>query len=283
MKKNGRKWVLAGLAVLLVVGLAGCKVDRLAKKINQEVGKQVDKIASGNVQADKKFAQEQSAVGLSGLKIENSVGSTKVTGTEDAKIVVDAKVAIRGADSEESAKSIIDMLELVQESQDGMAVYYLAANGKKFPESLDELKSKYGAALTLSVDYNITLPHTITQYTIDNGVGDLLLSDTTVSGKLATGVGNITLDKAVLMDDLSLNTGTGNLMLDVTQAEQAEKVTANAGVGDIQMTIPEQAAYSLEIEAFMEDGIKKDVNGGGPLFKLNTGVGNVKINGSKVK
>jgi hypothetical protein len=283
MFKNVRKWAFVALAVLLVAGLTGCKVDRLTKKINQEVGKQVDKIASGTVQADKNFTQEQSAVGLSGLKIENSVGTTKVTGSEEAKITVDAKVAIRGADSEESAKSIIDMLELVQESQDGTAVYYLAANGKKLPESLDKLKATYGSALTLSIDYSITLPHTITQYTIDNGVGDLLLSDTAVSGKLGTGVGNITLDKSVLMDDLSLNTGTGNLTLGVTQAEQAQKVTANAGVGDIQLTIPEQAAYSLEIEAFMEDGVKKDVNGGGPLFKLNTGVGNVKINGSKVK
>lgn len=306
MLKKVRKWALAGLAVLLVIGLTGCKIDRLTEKIDQEVGKQADKlnqevgkqtdklkqevgkqadkIVTGTVQADKKFTQEQAAGGLSGLKIQNSVGTTKVTGSEEAKLAVDAKVTIRGANSKASAQSVMDMLELVQENQDGTAVYYLSANGKKLPEALDELKKTYGAALTLSVDYTITLPQTITEYAFDNGVGDLLLSDTAVSGRLTTGVGNIKLDKAVLLDDdLALSTGTGNLTLGVLQAEQAGKVTVEAGVGDIRLDMPEDAAYSLTVEAFMENEVKKDVNGGGPLFQLSTGVGDVKINGSKVK
>lgn len=305
MLKKVRKWALAALAVLLVIGLTGCKIDRLTEKIDQEVGKQADKlnqevgkqtdklkqevgkqadkIVTGTVQADKQFTQEQAAGGLSGLKIQNSVGTTKVTGSEEAKLAVNAKVTIRGANSKASAQSVVDMLELVQENQDGTAVYYLSANGKKLPESLDELKKTYGAALTLSVDYTITLPQTITEYAIENGVGDLLLDDATVSGKLTTGVGNIKLDQAVLLDDLALGTGTGNLTLGIAQAEQAEKVTVEAGVGDIRLDMPEDAAYSLTVEAFMENEVKKDVNGGGPLFQLSTGVGDVKVNGSKVK
>lgn len=279
--KGLRKWGLIGLTVMLAAGLAGCKAEQFTKEIGKEIGNQAAK-NSGAVQAEKGFEQNQAAAGLSGLEIQNAVGNIEVAGVDEAEFAVKATVVIRGTDSEQTADVILETIELTQESRDGTAVYGLTVNGEPLADALKELKSKYGNSLAIAVDYAITLPQTVTAYSLTTGVGDLLLTQVTVSGKLTSGVGNISLAKSGFTDNTVISAGTGNVHLEADPLEQAQAVTVDVGVGDIRLDVPGEAGYSLDINAFMNERVKKDVNGGGALFKLNTGVGNVKVNGNEV-
>lgn len=281
MIKGLRTWAIIGLVAVLLVGLAGCKVDRFTKEIGKEIGNQVAK-NSGAVQAEQGFEQNQAASGLSGLEIQNAVGNIEVAGSDEAELAVKATVVIRGADSEKTAKVILETMELTQEGRDGTAFCGLTVNGEPLADALKELKNKYGNSLAITVDYAITLPQTITDYSLTTGVGNLLLTGVTVSGKLTSGVGNISLAKAILTDHTTISAGTGNVHLEAEQIEQAQAVTVDVGVGDIGLDVPGEAGYTLDINAFMNERVNKDIGGGGTLFKLTTGVGNVKVNGNEV-
>jgi hypothetical protein len=147
---------------------------------------------------------------------------------------------------------------------------------------------------------------------INNGVGDILVENTTAGLKLVTGVGDMRVnvsksdklacstgvgDLAVTVGTVGgkvkLDSGTGDVSLAVTQSAPSKDVTISAGVGDISLLFPLDAPgnFSLETTAGKIDlgphsgvevarsGTTSKANGtrgeGGPDYKLATGLGNI--------
>ncbi|MBC8079737.1 MAG: hypothetical protein H7X86_05295 [Gorillibacterium sp.] len=261
------KKLYIGLFCLLILGLAGC-----TKTIK-------DTLANVNAQgehAEGNQVKSLTATGLTKLDIQNGVGDIKITVGKDDNITVKADVKVQGADTEEQAKEILELIVLIQEKDKETASYYAAAKGSESINLEKWLKDTYGSKLNLIITITATIPESIASFHVIEGVGNISIDDSNISGVITSGVGDIVLKGVAFVEKTDITSGTGSIKVIARKVDQAKSVHAVAGVGDITLSIPEKASYSVDISAFMKDDVKQDYNGGGPLFTLKTGVGSVK-------
>ncbi|MCL6459672.1 MAG: hypothetical protein K6T85_16875 [Gorillibacterium sp.] len=304
-----RRKLYIGMISLVLLGLVGCTSGDTTKKAKdnvatvqtQEMATQNDQdkpqetqteststqsqnrqaestpTQSANTLAENNLEQSQAATGLTKLEINNEVGDTKIAIGKEDLISVKAEAKIQGANSEAQKKEILDQIILVQEKNAQTASYYVTAKGSKKTQLGSWLRATYGNKLNLNITLTVVIPESISSFSLVTGVGAIRMIDSDLSGSISVGVGDVYLEQVSLIGKMDITSGTGNIKLAARKIDQAQSIHAVTGVGDLAVTVPEKASYSVDITAFMKDRVKQDYNGGGPLFTLVTGVGNVKL------
>ena len=122
----------------------------------------------------------------------------------------------------------------------------------------------------LSIDYDITLPRS-SNIEIANGVGNLEIQEVGAGLRAKTGVGNIRLSG--VRGEVSLDTGVGSIELEFGNTT-GFNIDASTGVGSVNI---KQTVTTTVNSGFVGHSVKGTVNGGGPMVRVHTGVGDVKV------
>ena len=158
-----------------------------------------------------------------------------------------------------------------------------------FPKEIDlqgNLSDLVKNSKPFEISYQIKLPRH-TDLVLETGVGDLEASGLEGDIEADLGVGEIYIEK--VNGSIEVKTGVGKIHLSLVSGP----VNATTGVGEIILTLPSEAAvdlkassgmgnidldFPLEVKGgFMSKVVQGEINGGGPLISLETGVGEMKL------
>ena len=144
---------------------------------------------------------------------------------------------------------------------------------------------------------NVLMANTAGKFTVHSGAGNMQLENTAGTVTLHTGAGNM--DATQCAGALEMNTGAGNIDIGQFAGDSAQaktgtgNVTAESlsqpkadclfktGMGNVTLKLVKTAAVTLDSSAGMgsvhSDFSGGQINGGGPILRLKSGMGDVQI------
>lgn len=271
--------------ILLAILPAGCSSfynDREARLSSFLKESKVDTTISDDISVD--------GLELDELEIVNGVGEIRVSKGAGKNIEVhyDKRIKYISGDAEKVSDTI-----LVDTKVKGSKLIVEVRSADSKIQDLWQWLSEKFRGINVSVDLDIKVPENVRVFEVNNGVGDINIADIKGSIKVNSGVGDVSLSDVTLYDDCTINNGTGDIYIDAS-ADDLSKLRALAGVGDVRIVLPEDTKLSIKAdtgvgniegslidridkEGFVSDSLKQDINGGGPVAKIDTGTGNIRI------
>jgi hypothetical protein len=148
-----------------------------------------------------------------------------------------------------------------------------------FNKKLDlwDWKAKKYDPVDLEVDFIIEIPDNILNYGVSTGVGNIKINNIRGTFDVETGVGDAELKQIVLERKSTIKTGTGNIVLNLSSMVGAGELYIETGVGDVDIQIPADENYDVDIESSSEAPKQKVISSGKASIKVKAGVGNVNV------
>lgn len=280
-------FIIASLLVFTLIFTTGCGVKINGKDYNLFSTEKDDKadfafgFASESEDSQKISEDRQDS---EQLLIDSDSGNISVEKSKSGKIEVEIEKKVRGGSAEDKKKLLENMNIKFERTGKSIRLNVLAKNGEDFWK----WKKDTYKPIQVSINYDILLPDGITAIETKMGAGNIEVDDITAKLSVQTGAGNIDINNVNVMTDSQFNTGAGNIDFS-GKFDNVSSFDASTGVGNINFEVPEDTKFSLDVHtgignlsgSFIEErsddkfNFKGDINGGGPVVKLNTGVGNV--------
>lgn len=218
--------------------------------------------------------------------VSDNVGDISIKKSENSQIKIKIDKKVRGS-SEGDIKTILDNLNIVLE-RNGEVIEAIAKT-KDGDDFRDWLKDNF-KLYQVTLDFDISLPEGINIIEANIGAGNIGVQDVSAKLSLDTGAGNIDIKDVKALEDNVLSTGAGNIDFN-GNINNTSSFEASTGAGNVKFQVPEDTKMSIEADtgigilsgSFIKSkshekfNFKGDINGGGPTVKLDTGVGNVKV------
>lgn len=280
------------IAVLLIsaslILAAGCTSNF---KVNEDAVKEVsDKITKtiinsvGEEKAEKTETLTFDGTGLNKINIDSSVGDITIKSHESQEAIVNITITAKSG-SKDKAEKLLESYTYTQEK----TLYSIDIN-----TSTDEIDFIDGNYIETSME--IFLPSNIENTEISLNVGDIDIDGINGSFDIYSNVGKVSIQNGEGFCDLKADVGdivlsgfsaakssefsvnTGDIELNFTDISKADKITAEAQVGTIDVTIPENTGYQATIEEFMEGKRTLSEGDGKTEINLKTNVGDIEFN-----
>lgn len=249
--------------------------DKITKAIINSVGKE---------SAEKQESFNMEAGHLNTLKIESSVGDINIKTHESTEATISLNITAK-SNSKENAEILIDEFKYtVEENSNSINIDTTFDDNKVFdngniqteltisiPNNIDTF------VISLNVgDININSNEGI--FEIKNNVGNITVENSVGSYDLNTDVGDITLINSTASGTSEFNSSTGNVEISFNDISNAEGIKASTGVGDIELSVPEDSSYEAVINEFMKDEQTESNGTKQTKIELKTGVGSIDFN-----
>jgi hypothetical protein len=222
-------------------------------------------------------SKKQDVANLSCLALTNQVGNIKVKQVTGNTLKISVEKILKNG-TEELAQEIFEKVK-VNLRIDGNTVNIEAP----VSEYLDEILAKYRNLIdvdkvNLEINYVLEVPLSLTQFTINTGVGNITGHDLTGVLDLKTGTGNIALnDRVNISGNSTLLTGVGNMAVKLQTIATRAKLGLETQTGNINLVLPQSMPCTLEIEQYMKETQIREINGGGATIKAKAVLGQVKV------
>lgn len=249
--------------------------DKITEAIINSVGKE---------NAEKQESFNIAAENLNTLNIKSTVGDIDIQTHESTEAVISLKVTAKSNSKENAEKLIEEFSYSVKENSNSIDVDTTFEDNKLLDNSNIQTK------LTISLPKNINnfdislnvgeinVINNEGTFEINNNVGNITVENSNGSYELTTNVGDITLINSTASGTSHFKTNTGNVEISFNDISNAEKITANTDVGDIELNIPGDSSYEAVINEFMKDE-KTETNGSKQTkLELKAGVGKIDFN-----
>jgi hypothetical protein len=234
----------------------------------------------GQEKAEKKDSHTIASADKNAISLISSVGDISIVTHQSDDTIIKINMNSR-ADSKKKAEEIIDSYTYtIKEENNSIEV--------------DTSFEKPVSGVNLTVELIIYIPSTIKDVKVLTNVGDVHLSGVNGNIDIKSNVGEASIDSSEgtynlhvnvgdirLMESIAIgnsefktSTGDINLSIDITRSDS---ITAETGVGDIQMTISDDAGYHAFINEFMKDERIETKDEPYTDISLTTGVGGIEL------
>jgi hypothetical protein len=231
------------------------------------------------------------------LRLDTNVGDIKLIRSDSAELTVEANVRVKPSVDRDKASKDFDQHVRIAQTGDVLTV----ADAHKDAPDHDawSVALKVAIPRTLPVTAhtavgNIAVELASGAVSLSTGVGNLTLKAdavTSVSGN--TGTGNATFDLGEVTGRVEAKAGTGSVKLSVANPVLEADITLTSGTGDLVLELPAEpngrfdlktGVGSISVDGLRGVQVKKNVVGAsasaqlgerGPRFKLHTGVGSI--------
>ncbi|MGD9567700.1 MAG: hypothetical protein AB7V48_05175 [Sedimentibacter sp.] len=278
--------ILIALSALIL--LSSCSsINEVDEKAVKDVSDKITEAiinSVGKESAEKQESFNIAAEGITTLNIESSVGDINIKTHESSEATISLNITAKSNSKENAQKLIEEFNYSVEENSNSIDIDTTFKDDELFdnssiqtelsisiPKNIDNFK------ISLNVgDINIT--NNEGKFDIKNNVGNITVENSIGSYDLNTDVGDIKLINCTSLGTSMFNSSTGNAEISFNDISNAESITANVGVGDVELNIPENSSFEAVINEFMKDE-KTESNGSKQTkIKLETGVGSIDFN-----
>lgn len=263
------------LLLIIMVFFSGC--SSLHKDVSDIIGQALINTA-GQEKAEKKESHTLAATDKKAFNLISSVGDISIASHQSDDTIININMRSSAGTREKAEEVIENYTYTIKEENNTIEV--------------DTSFEKPLSGVNLSVDLEIYIPSTINDVKISTNVGDIHLSGINGNIDVKSSVGEALIDKSEgsynlqvdvgdirLVDCLAIGnsnfqTSTGNMefSLDITKSDS---ITAETGVGDIEMAIKADKGYHAVINEFMEDERIEKKDEPNTQISLTTGVGKI--------
>ena len=116
------------------------------------------------------------------------------------------------------------------------------------------------------------------KYEIVNNVGEITIENAQASYNIKTDVGDIDLINVAAVDGSKFKANTGEIKISLEDISDANTLEAETGVGDIDISVPDDSSYKAVINEFMEKERIETNKDEKTEIIITTGVGDIKFN-----
>ncbi|HQB63115.1 MAG TPA: hypothetical protein PLL21_01925 [Sedimentibacter sp.] len=274
------------ICILLIIMFlsAGCttlfevdeeKVKDVSDKVTEAIINTV-----GQEKAEKKESRTVDSAGKSTLIVKNSVGDIDIKSHESYDTIINIKITAKSG-SKQKSEEFIENYTYNIETEGGFILV-----DTSFEEPL--------SGINLITDLTVYVPSSINNTEVSTNVGTIRLDGLSGNMKIKSNVGDIIIDnsegsynlhvdvgdivirgsKALENSEFKTNTGGMEMSLDITKSR---RITAETGVGDIEMSIVDDAGYQAVINEFMKDERIETKDEPYTFIDLTAGVGEINL------
>lgn len=283
-----KKFILSLIIIFIFVGLVGCTAEfkvneKTAKDISDKITQNVIDTVDSKIKAIKQETHTLGTTNSTQLNIESEVGDIDII-THDLNIVL-ADISIKAKSStKQKAEELINNFK-----------YTVEANGNAI--NIDT--TGYNNMLNndkIIVDLSFKIPKTIENITITSNVGDIIIENTNGIINASSDVGDINIKNSNALYDINTDVGdinlenslisgtskfylnVGDINVSANDITNAESISIESQVGDINVSLPQNSNYEASINEFLNEP-KTKLNGNGKTkITLTTSVGNIDFN-----
>ena len=275
------------LTIIVIMSLSGCTSNF---KVDEDAVKEVsDKITEtiidtvGKEKAEKQESHTINSEGLTTLNIKSSVGNINIATHESQDAIININIA-SNSNSKEKAEQLIENFTYTAEKQFNSIVIDTSNQGGLIGN--DNIETDLDVFVPSNIE-KIVIYLSVGDINIENingkfetvcNVGDINIENSTGFYNLKTDVGDIVLTESTATEKSEFFTNTGDINLSLTDITNAVAVTAETGVGSIEMYLPENSSYKAVINEFMKDEKIESKGEGHTKINLKTGVGSIEFN-----
>lgn len=249
--------------------------DKITKAIINSVGKE---------SAEKQESFNIAAENLKTLNIESTVGDINIKTHESTEAVISLNITAKSSSKENAEKLIEEYNYTVEENLNSIDIDTTFEDNELFDNS------------SIQTELSIAVPKNIDNFVISLNVGDINITDNEGSFEIKNNVGNITVENSFGSYDINtdvgdiklinsaasgnsvFNSNTGNVEISFNDISNAEGIKATTGVGDIELTVPEDSSFEAVINEFMKDESTEANGSKQTKIELKTGVGSIDFN-----
>lgn len=249
--------------------------DKITKAIINSVGKE---------SAEKQESFNIAAENLITLNIESSVGDINIKTHESTEAIISLNITAKSSSKENAEKLIEEYNYTVEENLNSIDIDTTFEDNELFDNS------------SIQTELSIAVPKNIDNFVISLNVGDINITDNEGSFEIKNNVGNITVENSFGSYDINtdvgdiklinsaasgnsvFNSNTGDIEISFNDISNAEGIKATTGVGDIELTVPEDSSFEAVINEFMKDESTEANGSKQTKIELKTGVGSIDFN-----
>lgn len=227
-------WV-TGFLLFVSIMITGCssgiRIDvgdsSWAKDV---ISHQERKTAKDEFTIDKNSSQE--------VDIAINMGKIVIRSGEDDQVKIDVRYEARGED-EETLTEILDTVTIVCEDKKGSLK--IAAVNKETNEDIwnwirDRYHKDYRIDPTLEVSLAITLPKSISEFHIDNAMGEIQLSSVSGEFYINNDMGQVKLENVQFAGESDITVAMGDLRCELAEElEESAEVNLEVDMGNISI------------------------------------------------
>lgn len=233
----------------------------------------------GQEKSEKKKSHTVESSDKNSLSIISSVGDISVVSHQSDDTIVEINITSRAGSKNKAEEIIENYTYTIKEENNTIEV--------------DTSFEKPVSGVNLAIELVIYIPSTIKDVKVSTNVGDVHISGIIGNIDLKNNVGEITLDKTkgsyninvdvggiILSDCIAVGnsqfkTNTGEIDVSFTDISGATNISAETGVGNIEMSLNDDAAYHAVINEFMKDERIETKNDQHTNISLTAGVGEI--------
>lgn len=277
------------ITFIMLILATGCGVRINGKEyeffsVSDEDKKKVLSEFKSEISANQEISEE--ILDADRLKISSGVGDIKIVKSSDSQISIQARKQVKGS-SEKSKNNILENMN-VEFERDGK-VLQIVVKTKDGDDFWKWQNSNFKVYSTI-IDFEISVPEGINMTEVELGVGDITVNDITSGFSIKTGVGEINIDDVAAKGDCALKTGTGDVKFE-GNIEDISSFIGTTGVGDVTLRVDENSKMTIKATTGVgslsgrfvkgtndiKSKFEGDINGGGPMVELKTGVGDIRV------
>lgn len=273
------------ILIILMLTLSGCvsmtevdedKVKDISDKITEKI---IDSV--GKERALIKESHEIESKSINKLDIKSSVGDIFISTHDSSETLIDISITAK-SESKEKAQQLADSFSYsVQEKWDTIEI----DTEQEDSNILDSDNIQTKLIITIPKDIEsfvislnvgeININNTDGDFQINNNVGNIEINNSVGSFSLKSDVGEVILDNCTPLSKTELKTNTGDIKAMFTDISKARTIKVETGVGDIEISTPDNSSYEAEIDEFMQDKVVVNKGSMDTKIELKTGVGDI--------
>lgn len=271
--------------IVLMLTLSGCmsvteidedKVKDMSDLITETIINSV-----GKADAERRESHKIDAKNINKLNIESSVGDIFINKHNSSEATVDIYITAKSK-TKEKAQQLVESFNYtlnenwntlnINTKQEGSSVLEIDNLQTELtiniPQNIDNfvISLNVGEIIINNIDGN---------YEINNNVGGIEINNSTGTFNLKADVGEIVLENCIPSNKTNLYTNTGDIKAIFADITKAKTITAETGVGDIDMSTPDNSSYEAEINEFMKDKTVISKGDKDTKIQLTTNVGGI--------
>lgn len=283
MKKTASLLII----ILLFTSFTGCTSDFnvnevVVKDISDKITQTVIDTIERNIKAEKLETHNLDAINCNKLTIKSQIGDINITTHDTNEVLIDINIKIKSNTEKRAEELLQNYKYIIETNKNAIDIDTTAFNGKLDSDDI-------------IVDLNIKIPSYIDNIIISSNVGDINIdsinnkiniisnvSDLNIKNSNAlynikTDVGNINLENSLISGESKFYLNVGDISISTSDISNAQSISAETQVGDIEMSLPKDSNYEANIHEFMKKPRIKLYGNGKTKINLIANVGSIEF------
>lgn len=274
------------LLLIIMISVTGCtslfKVDE--DKVKDVSDKVTDKLINtlGQEKSEKQESHTIESSDKNTLSLISSVGDISIVSHQSDETIININITAK-AGSKEKAEEIIENYNYNLNTDNNSIVV-----DTSFEEPLSGVNLKTDLIIYIPSNIkdikvstnvgNIHLSGVSGNFLLDNNVGEIIIDKSEGLYNIKVDVGEIILNDCIAVGNSEFKTNTGDIDISFSDITDADNITAETGVGNIEISLGNNSGYHAVINEFMKDEKIETNNDQHTNISLTTGVGEIDFN-----